>query len=218
MAADDVRDGESTREEGAVTSSGPVTAAPWADPGPAALGAFGITLGLLSFFNAGLAPAESQLAFIPQALFAGGLLILLAGLIDFRRDSLFTATVFSAYGIFWIALGFHFLFAEQLGLTDPEGVPDPAKLFPAVGFTLLMWTIFTVFVWIASIKTNVTIFITITVLLLVLVVLTLGFLTASAGLIQIGGYLGILDALLAFYLAGALLINPLFGRDVLPLR
>lgn len=200
------------QDEGGVAPA----AAPMADPAPAALGTFGITLGLLSFFNAGLAPAASQLAFIPQAFFAGGLVILLAGLIDYRRDSLFTATVFLAYGAFWIALGFHFFFAQQLGFTDPAGVADPAILFPAVGFTLLMWTIFTVFIWIASIRTNWTIFVTITVLLVVFIVLTLGFLTASAGLIQIGGYLGILDALLALYLSGALLINPLFGRTILP--
>ncbi len=210
MAADEVRDGESIQEDSSGTASGPVAA--WADPGPAALGTFGITLGLLSIVNAGLVGPESTTAFIPQAFFAGGLVILLAGLICFRRNELFTATVFTAYGIFWIALAFFFFFAERLALADP------AVQGPAVGLTLLMWTIFTVFIWIASIKTNWTIFITFTVLVLVFAVLCAGFWTGSPGLIQIGGYLGILDAALAFYLAGASLINPMFGREVLPVK
>lgn len=217
MTADDARDRESAKEEGSgtassVTSSGPIAAAPMADPGPASLGAFGITFGLLSIVNAGLVDPGVLGAFIPLAFFAGGLLLLLGGLISFRANEVFTATVFSSYAMFWISLAFFFFFAERLALTDP------AVQGPAVGLTLLMWTIFTVFVWIASIKTNWTIFVTFTVLLAAFIVLTIGFWTGNAGLIQIGGYLGILDSALAFYLAGAGLINPMFGRDVLPVK
>ncbi len=220
MDTDEARDKSGTdisREEGSgtassVTSSEPIAAAPMADPGPAALGAFGITLGLLSIVNAGLVDAASTTAFIPLGFFLGGFVLLLAGLISFRANEVFTATVFTSYGMFWISLSFFFIFAERLALTDP------AVQGPAVGLTLLMWTIFTVFVWIASIKTNWTIFLTFTVLVLVFAVLTIGFWTGSAALIQLGGYLGILDAALAFYLAGAGLINPMFGRDLLPVK
>lgn len=199
------------REEASAAGAGASTAAPMADPGPVALGTFGITLGLLSIVNAGLVGAVPPTAFIPLGFFAGGLVILLAGLIDFRRNQLFTATVFSGYGIFWISIAFFFFFAEQLGIT-------PEVQGPAVGLTLLMWTIFTFFIWIASFKTNWTIFITFLVLVLVFAVLTIGFWTGSAGLMQLGGYLGILDAALAFYLSAATLINPMFGRDVLPVK
>lgn len=186
-------------------------AAPMADPGPAALGAFGITLGLLSIVNAGFVDAASTGAFIPLGFFAGGFVILLAGLISFRSNEIFTANVFTAYGIFWIAIAFFFMFQQQIGVTDEA-------LGPAVGLTLFMWTILTVYVCIASLKTNWTIFITFLVLVGVFATLSAGFWTGSAGLIQLGGYLGILDAALAFYLSAASLINPMFGRDVLPVK
>lgn len=186
-------------------------AAPMADPGPAALGALGITLGLLSIVNAGLVDPASTGAFIPLAFFSGGLVILLAGLASFRANEIFTATVFTSYGVFWIAIASLFAFQEQIGITDEA-------LGPAVGLTLLMWAIFTVYVCIASLKTNWMIFILLLVLVGVFATLSAGFWTDNAGLIQLGGYLGILDAALAFYLSASGLINSMFGRNVVPVK
>lgn len=186
-------------------------AAPMADPSPAALGALGITLGLLSIVNAGLVDPASTGAFIPLAFFSGGLVILLAGLISFRNNEVFTATVYTSYGVFWIAIASLFAFPEQIGITDEA-------LGPAVGLTLLMWAIFTVYVCIASLKTNWLIFILLLVLVGVFATLSAGFWTDTAGLIQLGGYLGIVDAVLAFYLSAAGLINPMFGREVVPVK
>lgn len=132
-------------------------------------------------------------------------------MISFRANDVFGATVFSSYGMFWMALGFLFFFAERMGIAT-ESLPT------ALGITLLAWTIFTVYAWVASIKGGVLLFVTFTVLVVLFIVLTIGFWTSNTGLIALGGYLGIINALLAFYLSAAGLINAMFDRGVLPVK
>jgi hypothetical protein len=81
----------------------------------------------------------------------------------------------------------------------------------------LGWTVFTLYVWIASLKVNKAIFVTFTVFLLTLSLLALGFLLAIPGLVVVSGYAGIILALCAWYTSAAGIINLTFGRIVLPL-
>lgn len=185
----------------------PTQRAPIADPTPVGLAGFALTAFLFSIINAGWLGQIGT--FIPLAFFYGGLAQLLAGMWEFRNNNTFGAVVFTSYGAFWGALGFLFFFGESLGVLTGVG--------PSAGFTLLGWTVFTFYLWIASITVNRAMFITFTMFMLTLILLDLGFLLAVNGFVVAGGYAGIILAMCAWYTSAAGVLNPAFGRIVLPL-
>lgn len=183
--------------------------APIADPTPLGVAAFSLTTFLLSAVNAKWLAQIG--AVIPMALFYGGLTQFVAGLWEFRNNNTFGAVVFCSFGAFWGGVGFFFFYQSSLG------VAGSANEFPAVGFTLLGWTVFTLYMWIASLKVNKAIFVIFALLLLTLILLDLGFLLQIPGLVIAGGYVGILLALCGWYVSAAGVINHVFGRTILPL-
>jgi succinate-acetate transporter protein len=82
------------------------TLPPVADPGPLGLAAFALTTFLVSAFNAHW--TRGTTAFLPFALGYGGLVQLLAGMWEFKRNNVFAATAFGTYGGFWIGVFFYF--------------------------------------------------------------------------------------------------------------
>ena len=156
-----------------------------ADPAPLGLSAFALTLFVLSFANAGLFSGSKIV--IGLALFYGGIVLLIVGLQAFRAGNTFGATAFCSYGAFWLAFGFSLW--QNL-------VPNNI----ALGYFLLGWTIFAVLLFLYTLRSNIALIIVFGLLVLTLVVLTLHFL-GVANLLVIGGYLGILTALAAWYTA-----------------
>jgi succinate-acetate transporter protein len=164
-----------------------------ANPAPLGLAAFALTTFVLSALNAGwyTLGAKDAPAVIGLALFYGGLGQLLAGMWEFRAGNTFGAAAFSSYGAFWLALGWG-LQNGQIRLGTPE-----------IGFYMLAWGIFT-FLWLlGTLRTNLA-------LISVFLFLTLTFLALAAANFgggstwtAIGGYLGIITALLAWYTATA---------------
>jgi uncharacterized protein len=78
-----------------------------ADPGPLGLAAFALTTFVLSAHNAGLFGFDkhANTIVIGLAIFYGGLAQFMAGMWAFRNRNVFSATAFSTYGGFWLALG-----------------------------------------------------------------------------------------------------------------
>lgn len=179
-----------------------------ADPGPLGLAAFALTTFVLSSINANLVPGDILGTFLPLALFYGGLTQLLAGMWEFRSGNTFGATAFSSYGAFWMALGVfvHLQLVGELKFGAHGGI--------ALGLFLLAWTIFTFYMWIGSFKTNKALVVVFSLLLVTFIFLTLGAFGASSFTV-IGGWLGILTAVAAWYTSAAGLINSTFGRVVL---
>jgi succinate-acetate transporter protein len=160
-----------------------------ANPGPLGLSAFALTTFVLSSANAGLiSGAGADKIVIGLALFYGGAVQVLAGMWEFRTGNTFGATAFSSYGAFWLALGF----------TIWQGLVPSTT---ALGFFLLGWTIFTLLLFFGTLRINMALVVVFALLFLTFLALTIGFLGAGAGLIQIGGWLGILTALAAWYTA-----------------
>ncbi len=169
-------------------------AATVANPGPLGLSAFALTTFVLSAANANLIAAPNIV--LGVALFYGGLVQLVAGVQEFRRNNTFAATAFCSYGGFWLAVGA--IFTPAFGvLTAYKG----AALGTALGFFLLGWTIFTLVMLIGSFRQSMALIAVFALLLVTFLLLTLGALTGSSGLTLIGGYLGILTALAAWYAA-----------------
>jgi uncharacterized protein len=184
-----------------------------ADPGPLGLAAFALTTFVLSLFNAGLAPEALEPAVLPLALFYGGIAQFVAGIWEFRKANTFGATAFCSYGSFWLA------FAAYVQFIEPEmmasGVTE-AQVTTATGIFLVGWTLFTLYMLIASLRTTgalVSVFVT---LFLTFLLLTVGDLTGVDSIATVGGFMGLISALCAWYASAAVVTNATWGRTVLP--
>ncbi len=192
----------------------------YADPAPLGLAAFALTTFIFSMVNAGIiaqgANPSQQIInlYLPLALIYGGFAQLIAGVLEFRNKNTFGLTAFTSYGAFWIGLAIMNIFARQFDIA-------PSQLVEAQGWFFLGWTIFTAILLIGSFGVNVALITVFVLLFITFVLLTIGDLLGgpegSGGLfINLGGYLGILTAFAAWYLAAADVINDTFGRAVLP--
>jgi uncharacterized protein len=189
-------------------TSSPAAADTGADPGPLGLASFAATTLVLSFVNAGLVSASVALAVLPLALFYGGLGQFMAGMWEFRKGNTFGATAFSTYGGFWLAFAFYsWFFAGKIPAAD---------VGQATGMFLLVFTIVTAYLTVAAMRTSGATLIVFVGLTLTFLFLTIGALAASNGISHIGGWLGIITAVLAFYASFAGVTNATWKRTVLP--
>src|SRR5664280_1231739 len=166
------------------------------DPGPIALAAFASSTLILSAVNA-------------SAWIMGGLVQFVVGVYSLTAGRLFAAVAFMSYGGFWLSFAVYETFYLSKVAAAEHG--------HATAWFLAPWLIFTLFLWIASFKTNVAFVIGLGLLLVTIATLVLGQARTSEGWIKTGGWLGLILALEIFYVAAAELINQMFGRHVLPL-
>jgi len=206
-----------------VTEQQPAAQPPAADPAPLGLSAFALTTFVFSLVNAGIiqqgADPGQQIVnlFLPLALIYGGLAQFVAGILEFRTGNTFAVTGFCSYGAFWIALAVMNLMARQ-------GIIAETRLAEAQGWFFLGWAIFTAIMLIAAFGLNIGLVVTFVLLLATFILLTIADLNGGppAGgmallINQIGGYVGIITALAAWYVAAADVINDTMGRQILPL-
>lgn len=190
-------------------SEPPVTTA-IADPAPLGLAAFALTTFLLSVANAGLMKNGTGDAWLGYALAYGGLGQLLAGMWEFRNRNVFGATAFSTYGGFWIGLA---LWVILVAGNQPAGSPAVGK---DIAWILLAFAIFNTYMLIWSSQLNMAVFLVFLTLELTEIVLFVGGFAANENIIKVGGYIGIITALVAWYTSAAGVISGMSGRAVLP--
>jgi succinate-acetate transporter protein len=170
------------------------------------LAAFALTTFLLSAQNAQLTDGPD--AWLGFALAYGGLIQLLAGMWEFRNRNVFGSTAFSTYGGFWIGLGLWSL------LVAPHAANEAAALSD-LGWILLAFSIFNTYMLLWSTQVNVAVFLVFLTLEATEIILWIGFFTGSTGIIKLGGWVGILTAIVAWYASAAGVINGMRGRQVL---
>ncbi len=184
-----------------------------ANPGPLGLSAFALTTFVLSSSNAGFLFSKGNAALpiaLGLALFYGGLVQLVAGIQAFRTNNTFAATAFCSYGGFWMAVAFTLLPLFTVGgksglnLVDLSGTGSDVNA--AVGVFFLGWTIFTLLMFLATLRSTLVTMAVFGFLFLTFVALTIGWLSGlptpgsgSLTWVQIGGWLGIITALIAWY-------------------
>jgi len=177
-------------------------AATTANPAPLGLSAFALTTFVLSAANAGWFAGAPIV--IGLALFYGGAVQILAGMWEFRSGNTFGATAFSSYGGFWISFAF--------SIMPIFGGKSIAALAGStgVGFYLLGWAIFTLLMFFGTLRANNALIVVFGLLFLAYLSLALGALLGASGLGTLGGYIGILTALAAWYtaFAGVLAAGP----------
>ncbi len=171
-----------------------------ADPAPLGLSGFATTTFVLSLVNAGVIKAGGDVKIvIGLAAFYGGLAQLLAGMWEFRNGNTFGATAFSSYGAFW--LSFVALLIPGFGVTfgTPAG-PSNA----AVGYYLIGWAIITGMLLLGALRINGALVAVFVLLFITYILLAIGFFGNApfgSGATAIGGWIGVLTAIAAWYTA-----------------
>jgi hypothetical protein len=192
------------------------TAAPPASAiaNPAALGlaAFALTTFLLSIHNAMGVTREPLLVFWGFAIFYGGLAQFAAGMWEFKAGNTFGATAFSTYGAFWMGV------AATVFLVL-YGKLAPADVTSTLAWILTAFAIFNTYMLILSARTNVSVFLVFLTLEITEILLAWGNFNgdaAGSGLVSIGGWMGIITALVAWYASAAVVANSQRVKPVLP--
>ncbi len=177
-----------------------------ADPAPLGLAAFALTTFLLSAKNAGWTHGTD--AWLGYAIAYGGLCQLLAGMWEFRNRNVFGATAFSTYGGFWIGLGLYALLvaphAANIGQVDNDRA-----------WILLAFAIFNLYMLLWSTQVNEAVMGVFLTLQATEVILFIGFFMHNTSVVKIGGYVGVLTAIVAWYTSAAGVINGMVGNAVL---
>ena len=179
-----------------------------ANPGPLGLLGFGMTTVLLNLHNAGLLPLSIMIVAMGIAL--GGLAQIIAGVRELKQGNTFAGTAFTAYGLFWWSLVLIWVNPFAKG-----GLENADKI--AMGYYLLLWGIFTGFMFIGTLKHNVATQIVFGSLTILFVLLALGDFTGNHTITTIAGFEGIFCGLSAIYSAMGQIVNAEYGRTVLPL-
>ncbi|MBJ7604255.1 MAG: acetate uptake transporter [Candidatus Dormibacteraeota bacterium] len=187
-------------------------ALPVADPAPLGLGAFALTTFILSAHNAFGAPTVPLLGFFGYALFYGGLAQFMAGMWEFRNRNTFGATAFSTYGGFWMGLA-AFIALVLFGKVTPKEVA------PSLGLILLAFFIFNTYMMVLSARINLAVFGVFATLEVTELLLWIGNFAGNAagtGLVQAGGFVGIVTALVAWYASAAGVANSMSPTPIVP--
>lgn len=166
-----------------------------ANPIPLGLSVLAFTTAVLGAYHAGfIIPYQtlgSRVA-VGAIVAIGGLVQLLAGMWEFRKNNTIAATVFSSYGGFLTAIGLVLLLGLTLG----------GLIHLALGLFFLCWTIFLGVLLLASLRREHFLTPTLSLLFAAYLILTVGQLAFdNRVLLIIGGWVAIIAALVAWYAA-----------------
>lgn len=181
-----------------------------ANPAPLGLIGFGFTTVILSLINAGLLPKGGEPVVLPLAFAFGGLIQIIAGTMEFRTGNTFGMVAFLSYGAFW------WWFA-LLVLLGGHGVLDLTQAGSTIAAVLILWGVFTLYMWIATFRLIKALWWVFLTLWITFFLLGFGDLLAAPAVSRAGGWVGLLCGLLAMYTSFALVTNSTFGKTVLPI-
>ena len=177
------------------------------NPAPLGLLGFGMTTVLLNLHNAGI--IELSIVIVAMGLALGGAAQIVAGITELRIGNTFGGTAFTAYGFFWWSL--------CLIWVNPFNAVILSADLKSMGFYLLLWGIFTFFMFLGTLThTRITqiVFLSLTVLFFLLAIADF---TENHIIKIIAGFVGIFCGLSAMYSAVAQIVNNEFNRTILKL-
>jgi succinate-acetate transporter protein len=180
-----------------------------ANPAPLGLLGFGMTTVLLNFSNAGFYELNSLI--IGMGIFLGAIAQIVAGVQESKKNNTFGATAFTAYGFFWLALVTTWLLPKTS--FGSAYAPDET----AMGLFLLMWGIFTLFLFFGTLKINRMLQFVFSTLTILFFLLAFSNFSGSKTLLTIAGYEGIVCGLIAMYGGFAQILNEVYGKKIMPL-
>ena len=185
------------------------------NPGALGLSAFGVTTLCMMLLNTsvfGIKSGDGMAMVLGIGIFFGGLVQFIAGWQEWKCGNTFGAVAFTSYGAFWLSFCF-------MNLFKADGWALQGK---AAGIYMLAWTLFTVLMFIASLKI-------VPILRLIFGTATIGFtlLTIAdfiggyggdgSGVVIAAGVVGTILALEALYGGVAQVINETWGYEKFPI-
>jgi uncharacterized protein len=177
-----------------------------ANPAPLGLCSFGMTTMLLSLHNAGVIALTSPI--LAMAIFYGGIIQILVGIMEWKKNNSFGMVTFGSFGCFWISFA-SMLMLPALGVAK---APQPADL----AAFLALWGIFAFGLFICTLKMHRLLQVTLAAVVLLVVLLVAAQLTGSSLVLMAGGIMGLIAGALALYLGMGQVINEVYGSRVLP--
>ena len=178
-----------------------------ADPAPLGLAAFALTTFLLSAANANWMGSATGNAWLGYALAYGGAIQLLAGMWEFKNRNVFGATAFSTYGGFWIGL---FLWVQFVA----PGAKSASAADHDLGWILLAFAIFNTYMLIMSLALNTAVFLVFLTLEITEIVLFIGNFAGNTPVVHLGGIIGVITAVAAWYASAAGVSNGIAGNRI----
>jgi hypothetical protein len=196
-----------------IKALGPHISPPVPNPAPLALFAFGLTTALLQVKHTRLGgDSSTDLEGTDNytfgfAIFFGGLLQLIGGLHEVKRNNIFGYTGFCVYGGFWMSWGASLFFIRLADL--------PVNT-QAVQAMLSLMGIFTFVMFLCTFVINITISVLLFLLMMTFFLLAVGVEYETVD--RVAGWFGMATAATAYWLASVELINDVLGggEDIIP--
>ena len=178
--------------------------------GAGALGLLGYGMPgvLLGLANAGIIQAGSMI--LAMAIFMGGFAMFTAGLMEWKKGNTYGMAAYSSYGLFWFSFA-ALLLMPVLGLAKDTGGAG------AMAAYLALWGLFTLILFIGSLKMSRALQFVLGTLALVFFLEAAGAATGTGMFTIVAGYIGVISGLAAIYTALAPILNDIYGKTVAPL-
>ena len=181
------------------------------NPAPLGLLGFGMTTVLLNVHNAGFIPLSSMI--LAMGIFYGGIAQVIAGIMEWKKGNTFACTAFISYGFFWLTL-VTLLLLPKLGWWNATDAHDNAN---TMGTYLFLWGLFTLVLFIGTIKLNRALQFVFGSLVILFFLLSFADFSGNTAVGTLAGYEGIICGLSAIYTGLAQVLNEVYGRIILPL-
>ena len=179
-----------------------------ANPAPWAVTAFATTSFMLGMYQTHLLNNAGIPIVLPAAFFFGGLVQIIVAIMEFQRGNMFGGAVFGTYGPFWVIVGaFDTIYAASVPTVQAN---DANSLLLAV------FAVITFYLAVASLQHDFVLCLIIWLIFAGLVVLSIGAGANNVDITEIGGWIVLVFAVLAWYHAAGDIIESTFGRKVLP--
>ncbi|MCK9152399.1 acetate uptake transporter [Methanobacterium alcaliphilum] len=186
-----------------------------ANPAPLGLLGFGITTVLLNIHNAGFFPINSMI--LAMGFAYGGIAQIMACAMEYKKGNTFATVAFGSYGLFWWSLVL-LLVLPQVTFFNTGGTSAlQAADATSMAAYLFMWGVFTLVMFIATLKLNRGLQVIFISLAILFFLLALGDITGIKAITIIAGYEGIFTGAAAMYVGLAEVINETYKKDILPI-
>jgi len=177
---------------------------PVSNPTPLGLFGFAVTTILLSLCNLGI--LDVSMVIIAVAVVLGGFAEIIAGLYELKFGNTFAGTVFVAFGLFWLSLVL-ILLLPQIGVVIAADAVT-------IGVYLFIFGIFSLLLFISTLKSIVTLKILMLLVTLLFLFLAVAYITGIALFMTLGGITGVIAGIVGIYISAGMIINGDWEQDV----
>ncbi|HET7557362.1 MAG TPA: acetate uptake transporter [Rhodanobacteraceae bacterium] len=168
---------------------------------------FSVTLWMFSMINAAWFDASQETLVMLLAVTIGGIAMALAGLLSFFRGRTHNMCLFLAFAAFWWS------WALMVHTVNNGGIA-PSSAF--LGWYFLVFAVVAFALWLSAFRTGTGRMAFDLLLWLTLLALAINGWSGVGWWRIVGGYLGLITAVVGFYLLAAAAVNATFRRSVLP--